>query len=195
MIGLEIGRVLVASMHQAIADELPTRVDFYDHWLGGKRMRDGSVGLAPMTAVLGFLRAEGEPYHDVMKRAGRYAADWTFDSMSGFQRKFILALPRWLRLRSVLRRAADTIRAGYEPTKVKVRVRRGQATFHVKNSLFCRTREAQAAPLCDFHAALIVQLLSRFNLPSTVQIDTCLGTQGGECLVAIQVQNLEKMAE
>ena len=74
MIGAEIGRVLVASMHQAIADELPTRVDFYDHWLGGKRMRDGSVGLSPMTAVLGFLRAEGQPYHAVMMRAGRYAA-------------------------------------------------------------------------------------------------------------------------
>lgn len=187
MIGVEIGRVLVASMHQAIADELPTRVEFYDHWLGGKRMRDGSVGLAPMTAVLGFLRAEGEPYHAVMMRAGRYAADWTFDSLSAVERGFVLALPRWARVRAVLRMAARTIRAGYEPTKVNVRARRTKAAFEVKNSLFCRARETQAAPLCDFHAAVIVQLLSRFNLPSTVQIDQCTGTQGGQCPVAIEL--------
>lgn len=187
MTGAEIGRVLVASMHQAIADELPTRVDFYDHWLGGKRMRDGSVGLAPMTAVLGFLRAEGQPYHNVMMRAGRFAADWTFDSLPAIQRGVILALPRWARLRMVLQLAARTIRAGYEPTKVKVKVRRNTAAFEVRNSLFCRVRESQSAPLCDFHAALVVQLLNRFNLPSTVQIDQCTGTQGGQCAVAIEL--------
>lgn len=187
MIGVEIGRVLVASMHQAIADELPTRVEFYDHWLGGKRMRDGSVGLAPMTAVLGFLRAEGEPYHAVMLRAGRYAADWTFDSLSAIERGCVSALPRWARVRAVLRMAARTIRAGYEPTKVNVRLRRNTGAFEVRHSLFCRVRESQAAPLCDFHAALIVQLLNRFNLPSAVRIDQCTGTQGGQCTVAIEL--------
>lgn len=187
MIGVEIGRVLVASMHQAIADELPTRVDFYDHWLGGQRMRDGSVGLAPMTAVLGFLRAEGQPYHDVMTRAGKYAADWTVDSMSGMERRFVLALPRWWRVRRVLRMAAHTTRAGYEPTRVKFRVRRHQATFEIRQSLFCRVREPQPAPLCDFHAALILKLLERFNLPAMVRIEQCIGTQGDLCVAAIDV--------
>ena len=28
-----IGRVLVASLHQAIADLLPTRLEFYENWL------------------------------------------------------------------------------------------------------------------------------------------------------------------
>ncbi len=191
MIGVEIGRVLVASMHQAIAEELPTRVEFYDHWLGGKRMRDGSVGLAPMTAVLGFLRAEGEQYHAVMMRAGRYAADWTVDSLPAIERGFVLALPRWARVRAVLQMAARTIRAGYEPTTVNVRVRRNTGVFEVRNSLFCRVRETQAAPLCDFHAALIVQLLNRFNLPSTVQVDQCTGTHGGQCTVAIELEMAE----
>lgn len=191
MIGVEIGRVLVASMHQAIADELPSRVEFYDHWLGGKRMRDGSVGLAPMTAVLGFLRAEGQPYHDVMKRAGLYAADWMVDSMSAIERRFILALPRWLRQRSVLRVVARTIRSGYEPTKVKIRLRRGEVALEIRNSLFCRTRETQSAALCDFHAALVVQVLNRFNLPSTVAIEQCTGTQGEMCLVGIHTGTAE----
>jgi hypothetical protein len=187
VIGVEIGRVLVASLHQAIADELQTRVDFYDHWLGGQRMRDGSVGLAPMTAVLGFLRAEGEPYHAVMKRAGLHAADWTVDSLGSAERRLIEALPRWLRVRAVMRLAARTIRAGYEPTKVKVRVRKNEARIEVKDSLFCRVRAPQGAPLCDFHAALIVQMLHRFDLPSTVTIDECTGTQGGLCATVIEI--------
>ena len=99
----------------------------------------------------------------------------------------LLALPRWFRIRRVLRAAAGTMRAGYEPTKVTVRVRRTQATFEVRSSLFCRVREAQAAPLCDFHAALIVQLLNRFSLPAAVQIEQCTGTQGGHCAVVIDV--------
>jgi hypothetical protein len=185
--GADIGRVLVASLHQAIADELQTRVDFYDHWLGGQRMRDGSVGLAPMTAVLGFLRAEGEPYHKVMERAGLYAADWTVDSLSAARRRLIQALPRPLRLRVALRMAAETIRAGYAPTKAKVRIRRNQARFEVRNSLFCRVRAPQGAALCDFHAALIVQMLHRFDLPSTVSIEQCTGTQGPLCAAVIEI--------
>lgn len=187
MIGVEIGRVLVASLHQAIADELQTRVDFYDHWLGGQRMRDGSVGLAPMTAVLGFLRAEGEAYHAVMTRAGLHAADWTVDSLGGAERRFIQALPRWLRVRAVMRLAARTIRAGYEPTKVKIRVKKDQARVEVKQSLFCRVRAPQGAPLCDFNAALILQLLHRFDLPSTAVIDECTGTHGDLCATAIEI--------
>jgi hypothetical protein len=185
--GTEIGRVLVASMHQAIADELPTRVDFYDHWLGGQRMRDGSVGLAPMTAVLGFLRAEGEPYHAVMKRAGIYAADWTVDSLGAMERRFIHSQPRWWRLRSVMRLTARTIRAGYQPVKTKVRVKKNQAWFEVRQSLFCRVRAPQGAALCDYHAALIVQMMSRFDLPSTVTIEQCAGTQDSHCSVAVEI--------
>jgi hypothetical protein len=187
MNGADIGRVLVASLHQAIADELQTRVDFYDHWLGGQRMRDGSVGLAPMTAVLGFLRAEGPAYHAVMKRAGLYAADWTVDSLSAVRRRLIKALPQPLRLRAVLRVAAETIRSGYAPTKATVRVRKNQARFEVKNSLFCRVREPHDAPLCDFHAALVVQMLHRFDLPATVTIEQCTGTQGESCATVIEI--------
>ena len=45
----------------------------------------------------------------------------------------------------------------------------------------------QGAPLCDFHAALIVQMLHRFNLPSTVTIGECTGTQGAQCVTAIEI--------
>src|SRR6266571_3998860 len=55
-----IGRVLVASLHQGIADILPTRLAFYENWLSVEGLREGTIGLAPLFAVLSFLRQEGE---------------------------------------------------------------------------------------------------------------------------------------
>ena len=36
-----IGRVLVASLHQAIADVLPSRLEFYENWLSNAGLREG----------------------------------------------------------------------------------------------------------------------------------------------------------
>jgi hypothetical protein len=182
-----VGRLLVAALHQAITDELPTRIDFYEHWLRGERVRDGGVGLAPMTAVLGFLRAEGAPYHLVMARAGRYAAEWTRDAMPTVRRRTLQALPRWWRARAVLRLAARAIRAGYPPSRATVNVRRGQARVEIASSLFCRVREAQTTPQCDFHAALINGLMATFNLPAVSHIETCTGRGDAICTVALDL--------
>jgi len=38
-----IGRVVVASLHQAIADALPTRLEFYESWLSAAGLRAGTV--------------------------------------------------------------------------------------------------------------------------------------------------------
>ena len=68
-----IGRVLVASLHQGIADLLPTRLEFYENWLNVAGLREGTIGLAPLTAVLSFLRSEGPAYQLITSRAGEYA--------------------------------------------------------------------------------------------------------------------------
>ena len=39
-----IGRVLVASLHQGIADVLPTRLGFYEDWLNAEGLRGGTIG-------------------------------------------------------------------------------------------------------------------------------------------------------
>lgn len=183
-----VGRLLVAAVHQAITDELPTRMDFYEHWLGGERLRDGGVGLAPMTAVLGFLRAEGAPYHAVMTRAGGFAADWTCDAMPAMRRRTLLALPRWWRARAVLKIAARAIRDGYAPTKVMVHIRKGQARVEVRQSLFCRVRDAQPSAQCDFNVALVSGLLAAFKLPATFAIDECAGRGDGVCVVTFDMR-------
>src|SRR5690349_369213 len=103
MIEAGIGRLLVASLHQAIADLLPTRLEFYEAWLNPAGLRDGKIGLAPLAAVLSFLRQEGEAYHLITARAGEYTAEWSLIELPSWQRSIISAAPdgirRWLVLR------------------------------------------------------------------------------------------------
>ena len=54
-----IGRVLVAALHQAIADVLPIVSTSTRTGSMPKGLRDGTIGLAPLNAVLSFLRTEG----------------------------------------------------------------------------------------------------------------------------------------
>src|SRR5579862_3336452 len=97
-----IGRVLVASLHQGIADILPTRLSFYENWLNAEGLRDGTIGLAPLYAVLSFLRQEGDAYELITTRAGEYAAEWTVASMPPMERTIIKSAPMWLRPRLLL---------------------------------------------------------------------------------------------
>src|SRR5205814_9178348 len=109
-----VGRVLVASLHQSIADLLPTRLAFYENWLDAEGLRDGTIGLAPLYAVLSFLRQEGEAYYTITTRAGEYAAEWTVQSMSPLRRAMIRRAPRWLRGRLFIRVSRQLVRSTYE---------------------------------------------------------------------------------
>src|SRR6266852_4887601 len=108
-----IGRVLVASLHQGIADILPNRLGFYENWLNAEGLREGTIGLAPLFAVLSFLRQEGDAYSMITTRAGEYAAEWTVQSMPGIQRALFNAAPVWLRRRLLLRLASRLVRSSY----------------------------------------------------------------------------------
>ena len=84
-----IGRLLVASLHQSIGEVLPTRLEYYEHWLSPMGLREGRSGLAPLGAVLIFLRQEGEgPYtrrdDDRRPAVGRLALRARAASASGW---------------------------------------------------------------------------------------------------------------
>jgi hypothetical protein len=199
-----IGRVLVASLHQAIADVLPMRLEFYENWLNTSGLREGTIGLAPLSAVLGFLRTEGEAYPLITARAGQYAADWTVDNLSGFERRLIRALPASLRARAALRTARTLVRSTYPGSRAIIRLRRGTASIDLRGSLFCEVREASALPLCGFYAAAIVHVLELFSLRADGHVSECrasggrdkrvvtpAGTNGAErCLLSVVVQGV-----
>jgi hypothetical protein len=180
-----IGRVLVASLHQAIADILPTRLAFYENWLNAEGLREGTIGLAPLYAVLSFLRQEGDAYQVITTRAGEYAADWTVQSMSPVQRSIIKAAPGWVRRRLLLRQARALVRSSYRGSRVISRLRHGTASVDVRASVFCTVREPTRLPLCGFYAAAITRLLALFNLHAHAEVIACRGTGKPTCVVQI----------
>jgi hypothetical protein len=185
-----IGRVLVASLHQAIADLLPTRLEFYENWLSAAGLRDGTIGLAPLSAVLSFLRSEGQAYNLITERAGEYAADWTVSTMSGLERRLKRALPAPLRARAALRTARALVRATYPGSRAIVKMKRGTASVDLRGSLFCEVREASVLPLCGFYASAIARVLHQFALHAEATVSECRAAGGGKgCRLSILVSS------
>jgi bacteriochlorophyll 4-vinyl reductase len=168
-----IGRVLVASLHQAIADQLPNRLEFYENWLSVSGLREGTIGLAPLFAVLSFLRTEGDAYQAVTSRAGEYAADWTVNNLPPLERRVIRALPNGLRVRAALRTGRALVRDTYPGSRALVSMRRGTASIDLRGSLFCEVREASVAPLCGFYASAFARVLQLFALQADACVDEC----------------------
>ena len=174
-----IGRVLVASLHQAIADLLPTRLEFYENWLNVAGLREGTIGLAPLTAVLSFLRTEGHAYNLITSRAGEYAAAWTFENVSTMERRVIRALPVGLRTRAALRHARALVRATYPSSRAITRLKRGIVTIDLRGSLFCEVRETSFEPLCGFYASAIAGILKLFDVTADARVNECRASGNG----------------
>jgi bacteriochlorophyll 4-vinyl reductase len=180
-----VGRLLVASLHQSIADVLPVRLEFYESWLNPSGLRDGRIGLAPLAAVLSFLRQEGGAYAQVAERAGEYAAGWTVAGLPGVQRTVLRAAPAAIRRRLALLVVRQMVRRTFAGSRAVVRVRRGAITIDIQGSVFCEVRERMPQPLCEFYAASVRRLLRLMALEAEVAALECRATGAGHCSVAV----------
>jgi bacteriochlorophyll 4-vinyl reductase len=186
-----VGRLLVASLHQGIADMLPTRLEFYESWLNPTGLRDGRVGLAPLAAVLSFLRQEGDSYRLVAARAGEYTAEWTVADLPAMQRTMIRATPAPVRLRLAMFVARRMVRQTFTGSRAVVRVRGGHGAIDIRGSIFCEVRDRTERPLCEFYASAFRTLLRQFSLDVEVGTDQCRATGAGRCLMSILVRPAE----
>ena len=184
--------MLVASLHQGISDLMPTRLEFYENWLNPSGMRNGKIGLAPLAAVLSFLRQEGEPYALVTSRAGEYAAQWTFDNLTSFERSFIRALPATLRARMAMQLAKKVVRRSYGGSRAVAKLRRGQGTLTLRSSIFCTVREPFDWPLCVFYSAALSHLFALVGVSGEVRVHTCQGIGDAACIIAVNVPPEQK---
>jgi len=190
-----VGRLLAACLHQAILDQLPQRLEFYEHWLHSEGLRDGNIGLSPMIAVLGFLRTEGEAYDRVVSRAGELAAEWSVASLSGVRRRFIRSLPRPLRVRAALGVAKGIVRSIFSATKASSRVRRREARLSIKSSLFCDVREHQRMALCGFYRGVAIATLAAFGIRATGRVESCHAIDEGPCVIALDLVSTHTAAD
>jgi len=183
-----IGRVLIASLHQAIGELLPARLEFYENWLNPSGLREGTIGLAPLSAVLSFLRTEGDAYESITARAGAYAADWTVNNLSPWERRVILALPAGLRARAGLRTTRALVRATYPGSRAIVKMKRGEASIDLRGSLFCEVREPRIAPLCGFYASATRRVMQLFAIDADARVSECRAAGGRKgCLLSVVV--------
>lgn len=183
-----VGRLLVASLHQSISDLLPTRLEFYESWLNPSQLREGRIGLAPLAAVLSFLRLEGEPYHLITARAGEYTAEWAVADLPRWRMRLILAAPPAIRKRLAIGIAAWMVRSTYGDTQVKVKWRQWKAAIDLRASLFCEVREPVGYPLCEYYAAALRRLMALFNLDADVITESCRATGAGQCAMSLVVR-------
>ena len=183
-----VGRLLVASLHQGIADLLPMRLEFYESWLHPSGLREGRIGLAPLAAVLSFLRLEGAPYHLIAARAGEYTADWSVAEISPVRKWVIMAMPPAIRKRMVIGVAQWMVRGTYGDTSVDVKWREWTGAVSLHSSLFCEVRDKVDSPLCEFYAAALRRLMTRFELDADVVTECCRATGAGQCAMSVTVR-------
>ena len=183
-----VGRLLVASLHQAIADVLPARLEFYEAWLNPVGLREGRIGLAPLAAVLSFLRQEGDAYRWVTERAGEYAAEWTVADLAPLYSSVIRHAPMRLRARLVMRVARAMIRSTYRGSSGNVRWRKARGAVDIRGSLFCEVRDPVDHPLCEYYASAIRRVMRLFAIDVDIATEQCRATGAGYCQMVVSVR-------
>ncbi len=186
MVDAGIGRLLISSLHQGIADISPNRLEFYEEWLSPTGMRDGRISLAPLGAVLSFLHREEAPTNDqIVERAGQYAADWTFSEISAVRRWYLRRLPMGMRARAALSVGKKLILTTVRESKVKTRISGSTAAIDINSALFDQLRDPATIPMRAFYASAIDRLLQHCAVDADVSVTN---DQPGAWSLAITVR-------
>jgi hypothetical protein len=191
MVDAGIGRLLIASLHQGIGDVMPTRLPFYENWLTPPGLRDFKFGLAPLHAVLSFLRLEGQTAYDaVMRRAGRYTGEWAYGELPQWARALGRWLPWSLRARWALRLSRRLVKQTFRGSNASVRLKKGAGVMSIRASIFCALRETASWPMCVFYSAAVERFLDCFELDATVDVSQCRASGASGCTMAVTIRGL-----
>lgn len=182
----KIDRLLAAALHQAIADLIPMRLEFYESYLRPRGWREDAVNVAPVTAVLSFLRHEDAGIYDtVMTQAALYAAEWWLAGQGWAARGGFRWLPVALRLRQVGRQARRHFEHAYRGTKVRARVRRRRLELEIRGSLFCNRRDHATGPHCRYYVAFLEALVADDAVRYAGAVSACQAQGGDVCVVSL----------
>ena len=154
MVDPGIGRLLIASLHQGVADVSPTRLPFYEDWLSPTGLREGRMGLAPLGAVLSFLHREHPPDDErIPDRAGFCAAEWTFEAHDGLKMRLTRKMALKTRARAALKLGKALVIETISGSQVITAINGPNATIEVRSRLFDYLREPSATPMRRYYAA------------------------------------------
>ncbi|RPI55285.1 MAG: hypothetical protein EHM55_08350 [Acidobacteria bacterium] len=189
-----VGRVLLASLHQAIAEVLPARLEFYERWLAPSSPGEETLGVASFMAVLAFLHEEGDASEAVATSAGHHAAVRSFRQLPPMKRAYLSVLPRPLRAQKVVRLAVGILPALYPESRVDM-TRRGATVFiNIDGSPFCDARGPDGPPSCGFYTGAISTFLRLFNLRASVKVSRCRASGSKSCLLMVLPDQMRSAA-
>jgi hypothetical protein len=183
--GPTVGRVLRASLHQAIAEVLPARLTFYERWLTSASADLPDLGIASFLAMLSYLEQEGRGYNAISARAGHYAAIRSFRQLFVLKRAYLRVLPRRLRARKGVGLAIAMLPDLYPEIRVEMTRRRGTAFIGIDGSPFCDTRHATPRPTCGFFSSYLTTYLELLNLRPAVRVTRCRASGATSCLFIV----------
>lgn len=178
-----IGRVVAAALHEALASQLPMRLEFYEHWLKPAGLREGRVGVASFQAVLSFLRREDGAWSAIMQGAGEHAADWTFATLSPAWRALVRRLPQRVRLRVALRLVSRLVDETQPSSGARVAVGRDGGRLEIGRSAFCDVRDSADSPQCAFYAAALGRFCRLVALDAEIATAECRGMGQPHCVI------------
>jgi hypothetical protein len=181
-----VGRLLTASLHASIAELLPTRLEFYEGWLSPRQLRDGQIGLAPLVAVLSFLREEGADYSRVVTRAGECAAEWYVAELSPARQALYRAAPEFLRRQLAAGIARGLVRSTFGGSRVSCRWHKGVVSMRVYGSVFCSVQKTSDQPLCEFYAGALRGVMVAYSLSGDAVVTQCVATGAPDCVIVVE---------
>lgn len=180
-----VERVLLASLHQAIAEVLPARLEFYEKWLKAPELDSPELDAASFTAMLGSLRNEGDVSDLVVSRAGQHAGARSFEKLFVLTRAYLRVLPRRMRARRAVRLVVAFLPALYPETRADMIQRGGTVFIGIDGSPFCSARGPAIHPSCDFYSSAIETFLTRFKLHPAVRVSRCRASGSKSCLFMV----------
>jgi tetratricopeptide (TPR) repeat protein/predicted hydrocarbon binding protein/TolB-like protein len=180
-----IGRLLIASLHQAISEQIPARLSFYEPWLTTDGFRTSRVSLAGIRAAFSFLRRDDDAYDPVMRRAGELAASWVWEDLSAVRRGWLRALPAWGRRRAAAGLAKRLVADAWRESRARARWHRGEGRLSIDDSLFCEVRVSVSHPLCAYYAAGLSLFLRRLGVETPVCVEACRAQGADRCEIVV----------
>lgn len=180
-----IGRLLIASLHQAISEQIPARLSFYEPWLTTDGFRTSRVSLAGIRAAFSFLRQDDGAYDPVMRRAGELAASWVWQDLSVVRRAWLRGLPCWWRRRVATSLARRLVADAWRESRTQVRWRKGEGRLSIEDSLFCEVRTSVPHPLCAYYAAGLSEFLRQLGVDATAGVERCRAQGTDRCEIVV----------
>lgn len=180
-----IGRLLIASLHQAISEQIPARLSFYEPWLTTDGFRTSRVSLAGIRAAFSFLRRDDHAYDPIMRRAGELAASWVWEDLSAVRRGWLRALPAWGRRRAATGLARRLVADAWRESRSHARWRKGEGRLSIDDSLFCEVRASVSDPLCGYYAAGLSEFLRHLGVETPVCIEACRAKGASRCEIVM----------